>query len=299
MGITLAKTIKEITRKHLEENGGLLFGECITAIGWIQNTIPNCKGIVELPMTDVAGSAFAVGAAMVGNRPIFVVRFQDFMVLNANSIINYAAKSKEVHGRSTPIFVRALGNDGFGASHSSILHSMFMHFPGIKVAAPMTPGEYKEVWKIFIEGDDPVFCSEYRASFRNTEEMDNIIDKDYPHITLYGIGYPRFAMMKAVEELRKIGIACSAIHILWPKPFVLTPLMTNALYASRLGLVIDSSFEICGAARSIAYELTQATQCMVRALGVKDAAKCMCDPYKNNVPDVKMICDTVKEMLSG
>ena len=142
---TVAETIREISRKHLEENNGILLGECISAVGWVNNTVPNCKGIVELPMTDVAGAGIAVGAAMVGRRPIFVIRFQDFLSLNGSPLINYAAKSKDLHGRSTPIFIRALASEGLGPVHSGVLHSVFMHFPGFRVVSPMTPREYDEV----------------------------------------------------------------------------------------------------------------------------------------------------------
>ena len=96
--ITVADTIRNISRQHLEENNGLLLGQSISAVGWVNNTVPDCAGIVELPMTDVAGAGIAVGTAMVGRRPIFVIRFQDFLVLNGSPLIFYAAKSKELHG---------------------------------------------------------------------------------------------------------------------------------------------------------------------------------------------------------
>ena len=46
---TVAETIKEATREHLN-SGGLLFSQCVTAVGWIGGTVPDCKGIVELSM---------------------------------------------------------------------------------------------------------------------------------------------------------------------------------------------------------------------------------------------------------
>ena len=96
MGTTVSETIKEITKDHLENGNGLLLGQCVTAVGWIGGTIPDCKGIVELPMTDVAAPGFAVGCALMGRRPIFVVRYQGFMWYNCSSLVNYAAKSKAV-----------------------------------------------------------------------------------------------------------------------------------------------------------------------------------------------------------
>ena len=82
MASSVAETIRDITRKHLKENNGLLFGQCVTAVGWVGGTIPEMteeEGIVELSMADVSGAGVAVGAAVVGRRPIYVIRYQGFM----------------------------------------------------------------------------------------------------------------------------------------------------------------------------------------------------------------------------
>jgi hypothetical protein len=60
---TVAETISGITRKHLLENNGLLFGQCVTAVGWVGGTIPPLReedGIVELPTSDVSNGGEAV-----------------------------------------------------------------------------------------------------------------------------------------------------------------------------------------------------------------------------------------------
>jgi pyruvate/2-oxoglutarate/acetoin dehydrogenase E1 component len=293
---TLAETIKEITRKHLEENGGLLLGECVTAVGWVNGTVPDCRGIVELPMTDVAGAGIAVGAAMVGRRPILVIRFQDFLILNGSQLINYAAKSKELHGRGTPIFVRALASEGLGPVHSGVLHSVFMHFPGLRVVSPMTPGEYEEAWETFMQHDDPMLVSEHRHSFQNIEETEDIVN-DKAHITLYAISSPRFSVGEAAKELEREGIICNIVHVAWLKPFKITQRLLEPLKLSQLGLVVDASFEICGASRSIAYELADASGCTVKALGLLDRTKCLCPPNQNKAPDAAAICEAVREVL--
>ena len=293
---TLAETIKEISRKHLEENNGILLGECVSAVGWVNNTVPNCEGIVELPMTDVAGAGIAVGAAMVGRRPIFIIRFQDFLSLNGSPLINYAAKSKDLHDRSTPIFVRALASEGLGPVHSGVLHSVFMHFPGFRVVSPMSPGEYKEAWKAFMENDDPMIVSEHRESLQNIEEMKDVVH-DTADITLFAISSPRFAVEEAAEMLLKESITCNIVHIFWLKPFEVTGRYLEPLHRSKLGLVIDASFEICGASRSISYELTHASGYPVKALGLLDRTKCLCPPYQNKAPDATTIYETVREIL--
>ncbi len=293
---TVAETIKEVTRRHLEENGGILLGQCISAVGWVNGTVPDTKGIIEFPMSDVAGAGIAVGAAMVGKRPIFVVRFQDFLILNGSPLLNYAAKCKELHGRSAPVFIRALASEGLGPVHSGVLHSVFMHFPGLRVCSPMTPGEYEQAWRVFMKYDDPMYVSEHRDSFNNTVEMADIV-YDQADITLFVVSSPRFAVDEAARLLGKEGITCNIVHILWLKPFEITEKYLEPLRISELGLVIDSSFEICGASRSIAYELSDVSGYPVKALGLEDHTKCLCEPYQNKAPDANRIYDNVMDIL--
>lgn len=295
--VTVADTIREISRWHLEANDGLLLGQSISAVGWVNNTVPDCKGIIELPMTDVAGAGIAVGAAMVGRRPIFVIRFQDFLILNGSQLIYYAAKSKELHGRSTPLFVRAIATDGIGPVHSGVLHSIFMHFPGFRVCSPMTPKEYEAVWADFMNHDDPMIVSEHRASFSNTEELDDIIHEN-ADITLYPIAATRFEAIKAAELLASEGIMCNVVHILWLKPFVADERMIKPLRQSKRGLVIDAGHEIAGASQALAYELMLASSgFQVKALGLMDKTKCLCPPLQNKYPDAGMIAANVRNML--
>ena len=167
MGKTVADTIRELTRQHIADNNGLVLGQCLSAVGWVQNTVPaQKKGIEELPMTDIAGAGIAVGAALTGRRPIFILRFQSLLWLNASPLINHAAKTKALFGYGCPLFIRASGDEGnsMGPVHSGTHHAPFMYVPGLPVVAPMTPCEYQEIWAHFMDHDDPMFVSEHRIS---------------------------------------------------------------------------------------------------------------------------------------
>lgn len=274
----------------------MLLGESISAVGWVNNTVPDSKGIVELPMTDVAGSGIAVGAALVGRRPIFVVRFQDFLILNGSPLIFYAAKVKELHGGSAPVFVRAIASEGLGPVHSGVLHGIFMHFPGFRVASPMTPKEYEEVWADYMSNDDPFIVSEHRSSYSNTMELEDVMTKD-ADITLYAISSTRFEAMKAAKTLAGEGIRCNVVHIVWLKPFIVDTRITGPIKNSRLGMVIDPGHETAGASQALAYNISDATGFRVKALGLHDRTKCLHPPLQNRAPDAKRICDAVRELL--
>ena len=111
----LRDCIKETVHHHLTKRNGIALGQCLTAVGWVGGTLPELyedDGMVELSMADVAGGGIAVGAALTGRRPMYIIRYQGFNWYNAPSIINYAAKSKELWNVPCPIFVRSIAMEG-------------------------------------------------------------------------------------------------------------------------------------------------------------------------------------------
>lgn len=302
MEITLATTIREITRKHLKRNDGLLLGQAISAVGWVNSSVPdNCmENIIELPMADVAGAGIAVGTAIAGRRPIFILRFGDFLWLASSPIVNYAAKSKQIFGVGVPIFIRALSDEnyGLGIVHSACLHSVMMHIPGIKVCAPMTPGEYEEAWRVFMSSDEPMFVSEHRQSFQQKDEMKDIFETD-ADFAIYAVSFARFNAVKAVEKLKKYDVKCNLVHILWLKPLELSDKMLEPLKVSKKGLVVDSDFGITGASQSLAYELMSATGFPVTAMGRKDESLGIGQHLIYGTPTAERIVDKVLEVVKN
>jgi len=203
MANTVAETIKSITRRHLEEGNGLLFGQCVTAVGWIGGTVPEMtedEGIAELSMADVSGAGIAVGAAVVGRRPIYIIRYQGFMWYNSAPLLNYAAKSKDMWNVPCPILVRSIAMEGgIGPVASGSHHGMVMRMPGMPVCSPMTPREWREAWDWFIAHDDPLYVSEHRRSFPIDYEMDHILNPK-SNITILAISAARLNAYEAIAK---------------------------------------------------------------------------------------------------
>ena len=300
MAKTVAETIKEITRKHLVENNGVLLGQAITAVGFVNNTVPNCEGIIELSNADVAGAGIAVGTAVAGRRPIFVLRYQDLLFLNGSILVNYAAKTKDIFGEATPIFVRAVATEGGGTGPvlSGKLHSIFMHFPGFRIWSPMTPLEYQEAWNDFLEHDDPFIACEHRRSFLNADEMPDKV-KEKADISLFGISNARFNMVEAANILEKDGICCNVFHAVKLKPLDIKESWLTALHSSKAGLVVDSGFEMTGASQSLAYELMFRTNRKIQALGLYDRSVGVTLGTENLTPDPERIVSSVKKLLAS
>lgn len=300
MASTVAETIKSITRKHLKEANGLLFGQCVTAVGWVGGTIPEMteeEGIVELSMADVAGAGIAVGAALTGRRPIYVIRYQGFMWYNAAPLVNYAAKSKEMWNVSCPLLIRSIAMEGgIGPVASGSHHGMVMRMPGLPVCAPMTPGEWTEAWNWFMSHDEPLYVSEHRKSFPVDYEMQAVV-QDKAVITLFAVSATRLTAIEAVKQLAKEGIICNLFHLVWLKPLKVSEEMLKSLKKTGLGLVLDSDFEIAGPSRSIAYDLMHATSAPVHALGLEDRTAGFAPRFDNGTPSAERIMVSVRSIL--
>ena len=297
MATTVRDTIKEITRKHLTEGKGKCYGQCLTAVGWVGGTLPELyeeDGMVELSMADVAGGAIVTGVALSGERAIYVVRYQGFQWYNAVSIVNYAAKSKEIWNRPCPIFVRSIAMEGgigpvAGSSHHSLVHRM----PGIKVLAPMTPGEYQLAYDLYMAGDDPYYISEHRKSYDNTEEFQDVIN-DEADFTIFPISITRSEMKKLLELAEQEGIKLNIIHQLWLKPFYIMdswiPALTNSKYG---GLVTDDDY-VEGVASSIANTLSVATGKVVHTLGLESRTAGFYPSVDNLPPTAEKMIEKLK-----
>jgi len=291
--------IQEVIRKHLA-SGGIILGQCLVGGGSASNTLPTelteKDGFIDLSMADVAGGAIAVGAALAGKRPIYLVRFQGFQWYNATTILNYAAKSKEMWGIPCPIFVRSLGTDSAGPVAGNCHHSIYTRMPGVFVCAPMTPGEYQRAWDHFMEHDDPLYVSEHRRSFPVDYEMSDVIHPK-ADITIFAISATRLDAIRAAEECAKEGIVCNIFNLFWLKPFVVNEAMREALSNSTYGgLVLDADHEN-GAVKSIGFDLMNASGKTVHVLALEERTGGFA-PYLDNVsPSPEKIHKKIKAIL--
>lgn len=296
---TLRDTIKETVRYHLTQRGGIAMGQCLTAVGWVGGTLPELyeeDGMVELSMADVAGGGIAVGAALAGRRPMYVIRYQGFNWYNAPMITNYAAKSKDIWGVSCPMFVRSIAMEGaIGPVAGSSHHSLYYRMPGLKIFSPMTPLEYKFVYDKFMSEEEVYYVSEHRGAYNNTEEMADLL-KSNPKITLFPISITRFAAMEAANELQKQGIDVDVCHILQIKPFEPNELQLSSLKSSGVGIVLDDDY-VDGIAKSLAFDLNKKTGADVHVMGLDNKTAGFYSQVDNLPPSKEKIIQKIKELL--
>jgi len=295
MAITLRETIKSIVREHLVSNKGKAYGQCLTAVGWVGGTLPELyeeDGMVELSMADVAGGAIVTGAALAGDRPIYVVRYQGFQWYNSVSIVNYAAKSKELWKRTCPVFVRSIAMEGgVGPVAGSSHHSLVYRMPGIKIACPMTPNEYSSVYSSFMNDDEPYYVSEHRKSYDNTQELGDYCDYENPDFTLFPISITRFEMKNLLDKAKEFDLKINVFNVFWLKPFTVNENALQSLSASKFGgLVLDDDYT-SGCQSHIANQLSEKTNKIVRCLGLEDRTAGFHPNVDNLPPNSNQIFD--------
>ena len=303
MGTTVRDTIKEITRKHLTEGRGKCYGQCLTAVGWVGGTLPEMYeegGMVELSMADVAGGAIVTGAALAGERAIYVVRYQGFQWYNAVSVANYAAKSKELWNRPCPILVRSIAMEGgIGPVAGSSHHSIVSRMPGIKVISPMTPKEYQYAYDCYMNDNDPYYISEHRKSYDNEDELRTFIDDKEVDFTIFPLSITRLEMIKLVELAGAENITLNIIHQLWIRPFNVNPLWAQALNRSRYGGLVTDDDYVEGVASSMANELSLVTTKRVHTLGLDPRTAGFYASVDNLPPNAEKILEKLKQIKNG
>ena len=297
---TVRETIKETIFNHLKKNNGLIFGQCLSAVGWVGGTLPELTendGLIELSMADVANGGIVAGAGLSNRRPIYVIRYQGFNWFNAPIILNYACKSKEIWNMPCPIFIRGIGMEGsIGPVAGSSHHSLYYRMPGIKIISPMTPKEYLLAYNYFMKNNDVLYVSEHRGSYSNKDELSDFISKDLD-IILFPISITRFEAQKAKIELEKKGYKIGIGNIVWIKPFEIKKEWENAVKSSKFGgIVLDDDYPQ-GVAANLAYEMMKKTGKKIDVLGLKNKSAGFSKATDNLPPSYLEIVEKVEEIV--
>ncbi len=129
----------------------------------------------DTPLSEAAIIGAAVGAAMVGLRPVPEIMFADFLGTCYDQIVNNAAKMHYMFDGQfkAPIVIRAAAGGGFGGGphHSQSVEGWFMNVPGLVIVGPATPYDAKGLLIASIENDNPVLFLEHKALYRLKGEV--------------------------------------------------------------------------------------------------------------------------------
>ena len=161
----------------------ILFGEDVAIAGGVFATTPGLyekygpKRVFDTPISELAMTGAAYGAAITGLRPVLEIMFGDFLALSMDSLINQATKYWFLTGerQGCPLVIRSVVGAGgrFGAIHSQMPVSWLMGITGLKIVAPSTPGDAKGLLKAAIRDENPVIFFEHKRLYSIKGEVDS------------------------------------------------------------------------------------------------------------------------------
>ncbi len=128
--------------------------------------------VIDTPICESAIVGAAVGAALMGMRPVAEMQFMDFISCGFDQIVNMAAKIHYRWGAAVPLVVRGPSGAGVhgGPFHSQSNEMWFVHTPGLKVVAPATAYDAKGLIKASIRDNNPVIFFEHKFLYRRIKE---------------------------------------------------------------------------------------------------------------------------------
>jgi 2-oxoisovalerate dehydrogenase E1 component beta subunit len=230
-GVTLVEAVQQALEEEMARDPSVvLLGEDVGAKGGVFKASVGLQAafgplrVLDAPVSEIAIAGVAIGAAMMGLRPVAEFQFADYMHPAWSQIANQAAtvRWRSVGAYGVPVVFRAPSGGGVrgGVYHSQSPEAVYCHIPGLKVVAPALPSDAKGLLKAAIRDDDPVVFFESKRCYRNYREPVGStviplgqarVDRPGEDLTIvtYGIGV--HIARQAADALAEEGLGC---HIL-------------------------------------------------------------------------------------
>jgi pyruvate/2-oxoglutarate/acetoin dehydrogenase E1 component len=215
--------------------------------------------VMDTPMAETAIIGAAIGAAVVGMRPVCEMQFSDFVACGFDQLVNVAGKMHYRQGLAVPITLRLPSGGGFsgGPFHSQNPESWLMHAPGLKVLAPSTPADAKGLLIAAIRDANPVCFMEHKNLYRRIRgevpagsyetPMTARIARPGDRLVVIAYGAMVWSALEATEDLE-------GVEVLDLRSLV--PLDEEAIVdsARRCGkvVVVDEANRTCAAGAEVA-----------------------------------------------
>ena len=241
--------------------------------------------ISDAPISEACSMGAAVGAAMMGTRPIVEMRFSDFALCAVDELVNQAAKARYMFGGQTrvPLVVRepiGLWRSS-AAQHSQSLEAWYAHIPGLVVACPSTPADNRGLLKAAIRADDPVVHMEHKDLWGLEGEVPDDPEHTVPFgearfvregrdLTIVSWSAQLHVAARAADRLAQEGIEADVIDLRTLWPWDKRAVLASVAKTGRL-LVAHEAVSVAGfgaeVAATVAEKLHRALKAPVRRLG--------------------------------
>jgi 2-oxoisovalerate dehydrogenase E1 component beta subunit len=267
--------------------------------------------VMDTPLAESGIVGCAVGAAVVGLRPVCEMQFADFVSCGFDQLINVAGKMHYRQGLPVNITVRLPSGGGFsgGPYHSQNPEAWFMHSPGLKVVAPSTAEDAKGLLIASIRERNPVVYLEHKHLYRRIKgevpagayetPFTARVAREGADLTVYAYGAMVHAALAATEDLDGASVEVIDLRSL-------VPLDEEAILASvrktSKALIVDEANETCAAGAQVAALIAEHAfedlDGPVRRVATPDCPIPFSPPLEQAVlPSVDRVKEAARELL--
>jgi pyruvate dehydrogenase E1 component beta subunit len=292
--ISFGEAVREALALAMERDSSVfLMGE---GIGDPSSFFGTTKGLaaqfgnaraVEMPVAENGMVGVAVGAAMMGQRPVLSLHRVEFALLAIEQIVNNAAKSHYVsNGKHTvPLVIRLIVGRGWGQGpeHSQSLEAVFGHFPGLKVIMPTMPADAKGMLLAAIEDNNPVVVIEHRwlhstvghvpEEYYTTPLTGPAILRPGRDVTVVATAQATLEAVRAADILADHGVSAEIVDLRVVRPLNLAPIEESVSRTGRL-ITIDTGSRTYGVGAEICASVAENCHAALRSgpvrLGLPD-----------------------------
>ncbi len=223
------------------------------------------------PISEAAFVGAGLGAACTGMRPIVELMYMDFCFVAMDQLLNQVAKTRYIFGGRAKIPLVIRGQQGIGrgnaATHSQSVETIFMHFPGLKVACPSTARDAAGLLRTAIRDDNPVMFFEHKALYAKKCEVPDDPDFMLPFgkadikrpgkdVTIVANLLYVSRALEAAEQLEKEGISAEIIDPMTLVPFDKETVINSVKKTGRL-VVVHEAHRTAGWGAEVAAMVTE------------------------------------------
>ena len=275
--LSYAEALNEALREEMRRDDRVIvFGEDVGVLGGVYRVTKGLleefgpERVLDTPISEAAIAGTAIGAALMGLRPVAEIMYVDFLTLATDMIITHAAKARFMSGGQVklPLVIRTQYSLGraHGCQHSQFLAACFLQSPGIKVVLPGTPSDAKGLLKSAIRDDDPVLFIESGVLYRlrgPVPEDEYLIPlgrcdvkREGDDVTIVAVARTVVEALKAADRLAEEGISAEVIDLMTIQPMDYDTIVKSVMKTNRL-IIADDSVKTCGISAEVSAYISE------------------------------------------
>ena len=274
------------------------------------------RRVIDTPIAEEGFAGVAIGAAMVGLRPIVEFMTWNFSAVAFDQILSNAAKLRQMSGGQFTIPIVFRGPNGAarqtGAQHSQAMESFYACIPGLKVVAPSTPADAKGMLKAAVRDDNPVLILEDERLYGIKGDVPDgehlvpfglsEVKRRGEHATIVTWGKMVPVSLAAAEELARDGVQCEVIDLRSLRPLDHDTVVDSVQRTGR-ALVVHEAWPYGGVGAEISDRIQREAFTDLDAPVMRVTGRDASMPYNKKledltVPDTRTVVAGVRALLA-